>query len=143
MVDQALLKELQGKLDAGPEDIKAEDTLRVFEFFKQIAAENEEMQEELEDLDLVIQIEITDLKTFFWLTVKDGKIDYGKGDIENPTFLFSTSMEIALGMIFGKTDATSEYMAGNVAIEGSLPDAMSFQGIIELAMELFEELTEE
>lgn len=140
MVEQELLDELKERVNAGAEGASVEGTFKVFEFFKQIAEENEEMQEELANLDLLVQVVITDLEKKYWLKVKDGKIEYGEGDVENPTFIFSTAWALAFDMMTGKIDATAEYMAGNISIEGSVADAMSFQGIIELAMELFQDL---
>jgi hypothetical protein len=140
MVDKDLLEDLKGRMNAGAGNADVDGTSKVFEFFKQIAAENDEMQEELKDLDLLVQIVITDIDKKFWLKVKDGVIEYGEGTVENPTFIFSTAWTLAFDMMLGKVDATAEYMAGNMAIEGSVADAMSFQGIIELAMELFQDM---
>ncbi|MGQ4875265.1 MAG: SCP2 sterol-binding domain-containing protein [Promethearchaeia archaeon] len=142
MVDQALIDELKALMDAGPENAKPEDVLKIFEFFKQIAEENEDIKEELEDMDITVQQIITDKDAKFWIKAKDGKIEYGEGEVENPSFTFSCSMQVGAGMLYGEVDATSAYMAGDITVEGNLQDAMAFQEIIELAMEAFEDLTE-
>jgi len=140
MVDEDLLNDLKERMSAGAGNSSVEGTQKVFEFFKQIAEENKEMQDELATLNLLVQIVITDIGKKFWLKVKDGKIEYGEGEVQDPTFIFSTTWTLAFDMMLGKVDATAEYMAGNISIEGSVADAMSFQGIIELAMEIFQDL---
>ncbi|MFX0099632.1 MAG: SCP2 sterol-binding domain-containing protein [Candidatus Hodarchaeota archaeon] len=143
MVDQALIDELKGIMEIGADGAKPEHALRVFEFFKQVAAENEEIQEELEDIDIVAQIILSDVDKKYWVKVADSKIDYGEGAVDDASFTLTANLEKGSGILMGETDATSAYMAGEISVEGSLPDALSFQSVTELAMEIFEELTEE
>lgn len=143
MVDEAILKDLKVKMDAGADSASIEDIPKVWEFFCQIAKENDDLKEELEDMDIVVQMVITDKNAKFWLKAKDGKLEWGKGDVDNPSFTFSCTMPVGAGMLFGEVDATSAYMAGDITVEGNLQDAMAFQEIIELAMEAFEDLAED
>ncbi|MGV9198033.1 MAG: SCP2 sterol-binding domain-containing protein [Promethearchaeia archaeon] len=137
MVDKELLKELKEKLEKGPEAADPDDTLKGFELLKQFSKENEEIQEFMEEMDIKVQFEIFDIDKFYWLSVKDGKLDYGKGKIEDPSFTMGTSMDIAVTMLFNEYDPVSAYMAGEIIIEGDLPAAMEFQDIINVAMEMF------
>jgi putative sterol carrier protein len=143
MVDEALLKEIKEKMDAGAAASDVNDTLRVYELFKQVAEENEDLKEELEDMDIAIQMIITDADKKFWLKAHDGTMEFGEGEVENPSFTFSATKEVAAGMLFGEVDATSAYMAGDITVEGNLQDAMAFQEIIELALEALEDLFED
>ena len=143
MVDEALLKELNEKMQAGADGAGVEDIPKVFEFFKQIAEENEDLKEELEDMEIVVQQVLTDVGKKFWLKAVEGKLEYGEGEVDNPSFTFSCTMKVGAGMLFGEVDATSAYMAGDITVEGNLQDAMAFQEIIELAMEAFEDLAED
>ena len=138
MVDEALLKEIKEKMDAGAAASDVNDTLKVYELFKQVAEENEDLKEELEDMDIAIQMVITDADKRFWLKAHDGTMEFGEGDVDNPSFTFSATKEVAAGMLFGEVDATSAYMAGDITVEGNLQDAMAFQEIIELALEALE-----
>ncbi|MHA1194928.1 MAG: SCP2 sterol-binding domain-containing protein [Promethearchaeota archaeon] len=142
MVDEALLKEMKEKFEAGAANASVDDILKVFELFKQIAEENEDLKEELEDMDIAIQMVITDKDKKFWLKAHDGTLEFGEGEVENPSFTFSATQEVGAGMLFGEVDATSAYMAGDITVEGNLQDAMAFQEIIELALEAFEDMTE-
>ncbi len=143
MVDKALLKEIKDAIGAGAAASDVKDTLKVYELFKQVAEENEDLKEELEDMDITIQMNITDADAKFWLKAKEGTLEFGEGDVENPSFTFSATKEIGAGMLFGEVDATSAYMAGDITVEGNLQDAMAFQEIIELALEALEDMFEE
>ena len=143
MVDEALLKEMKGKFEAGAAASDVMDFLKVFEMFKQIGQENEDLKEELEDMDITIQMIITDADKKFWLKAKEGTLEYGEGNVDNPSFTFSATKEVGSGMLFGEVDATSAYMAGDITVEGNLQDAMAFQEIIELALEALEDMFED
>ena len=142
MVDEALLKEVKEKMAAGAAASDVKDTLKVYELFKQVAEENEDLKEELEDMDITIQMNITDADAKFWLKAKEGTMEFGEGIVDNPSFTFSATKEIGAGMLFGEVDATSAYMAGDITVEGNLQDAMAFQEIIELALEALEDMFE-
>ena len=142
MVDEGLLKDVQAAMDAGADAATGDSILKVFEFFKAVSKENEDLAEELEDMDIVVQMVISDKGEKFWIKANEGNIVYGSGDVDNPSFTFSATMGVGAGMLFGEVDATSAYMAGDITVEGNLQDAMAFQEIIELAMEAFEDLVE-
>ncbi|MHA1884626.1 MAG: SCP2 sterol-binding domain-containing protein [Promethearchaeota archaeon] len=143
MVDESLLKELKAAQDAGASSASVDDMMKVFDFIKQVSTQNEDLKEELEDMDIAIQMVITDADTKFWLSVKEGDLDFGDGDTENPSFTMSSTLEVGAGILMGEVDATSAYMAGDITVEGNLQDAMAFQEIIELALEAYEDLIED
>lgn len=143
MVDESLLKDIKTAQDKGASAASPEDMIRVFGFIKQVSVENEDLKEELEDMDIAIQMVINDVDKKYWLTVKDGTLDFGEGDVENPSFTMSSTLEVGAGIMMGEVDATSAYMAGDITVEGNLQDAMAFQEIIELALEAYEDLVED
>jgi len=143
MVDEALLKEMKEKFDAGAENADPDDALKVYELYKQLAEESEDLKEELEDMDIAVQMIITDTDKKFWVKAKGGNLEYGEGEIDDPSFTFSATQDVGAGMLYGEVDATSAYMAGDITVEGNLQDAMAFQEIIELAMEAFEDAIED
>ncbi len=143
MVDESLLKNLKAAQDAGAASAKPADMLNSYSFIKQISAENEDLKEELEDMDIAIQQILTDADKKYWLTVKEGNLEYGEGDVDNPSFTMSSTLEVGAGILMGEVDATSAYMAGDITVEGNLQDAMAFQEIIELALEAYEDLIED
>ncbi len=143
MVDESLLKKIKAAQDAGAASASPEDMMQMYEFVKLISKENEDLKEELEDMDIAISMIITDSDKKYWLTVKEGDLDYGEGDVDNPSFTMSSTLEVGAGILMGEVDATSAYMAGDITVEGNLQDAMAFQEIIELALEAYEDLAED
>jgi len=143
MVDEQLLKDLKAAQEKGASAASTDDMMRVFEFIKQVSTENEDLKEELEDMDIAIQMIVTDADKKHWLTVKEGNLDFGEGDVDNPSFTMSSTLEVGAGILMGEVDATSAYMAGDITVEGNLQDAMAFQEIIELALEAYEDLVED
>ena len=142
-MDEAIIKELKEKMDAGAEAATIEDIPKVWDFFTKVAEESEDLKEELEDMDIKVQMVISDKDAKYWLVASDGKLEWGEGETDDPSFTFTCNMATGAGMLFGEVDATSAYMAGDITVEGNLQDAMAFQEIIELAMEAFEDLLDE
>lgn len=140
MIDQELLKKLKVRFERGADKAKLEDTQLVFEFLKQLAKENEEIKEILEDADIVVGVNVIDKDTSFWLKAQGPNIEFGTGKVENPTFIFETDMAQAAGVIFGDIDPTNAYMSGDLSIKGNLQDALAFNDLIVIAVEAFEDL---
>ena len=124
MVDESLLKDLKAAQDAGASSASVSDMMKVFAFIKEVSTSNEDLKEELEDMDIAIQMVITDADKKFWLSVKEGNLDYGDGEVENPSFTMSSNLEVGAGILMGEVDATSAYMAGDITVEGNLQDAI-------------------
>ncbi|MBD3196846.1 MAG: hypothetical protein GF317_17455, partial [Candidatus Lokiarchaeota archaeon] len=111
MVDESLLKEMKEKFDAGAAEADPDDALKVYELYKQLAEESEDLKEELEDMDILVQMILTDIDKKFWVKAKEGTLEYGEGAIDEPSFTFSATSEVGAGMLYGEVDATSAYMA--------------------------------
>jgi len=109
---------------------------------KKLAAENEELKEELEDIDVILaQMVITDTDPSykFWIKMGEGQFDYGEGETEDPSFVMSATQATMDGIRKGDIDGTSAYMSGDLQIEGNLQDAITYGEVIGLAGELMEE----
>lgn len=112
----------------------------MIESFKEIAKVDEDLQEELEEMDMRIQWKVADLNAY--ISFKEGKIE-GELDkvIENPSvILMMPTYDTAQGLLTGKIDGTSAYMAGDLTIEGNLADAMEFTNLSEILMDYLEPL---
>ncbi len=142
MVDETLLKEIKNA-HAGSSAASEFDIKKALEFIKQISAENEDIQEEIEVMDITIQMIIKDANLKLWLTVKEGVLDYGDGNVDNPSLTILSPLGVLANILMGEVDATSAYMAGDITVEGNLQDAMVFQEILEIALEAFEGLIED
>ncbi|TFG22792.1 MAG: hypothetical protein EU533_03870, partial [Promethearchaeota archaeon] len=77
MVDEDLINKLKEMREKGTS--KPSDALLMYEFVKQVAAEDEDLKEELEDIDeMVVQIVVTDQDYKYYLTLGEGKFDYAE-----------------------------------------------------------------
>lgn len=141
MVDEKLINEIKAMRDKGPS--APSDALKLFEFMKQLGAENEEFKEELEDTDTIIaQMEVTDIDYKYWVKFGEGAVDYGEGTNDDATVTMKASQATWTGLSAGEIDSTSAYMSGDLVIEGNLQDAIAFGEIQGLATELGAELLE-
>lgn len=135
MVDENIIKELKELREKGPS--QPSDALKTYEFVKQLAEENEELKEELEDIDLmVVQLVITDVDYKYWVKIGEGKLDYGEGEGEDPSVTMSATGTTWTGLTSGEIDSTSAYMSGDLVIEGNLQDAIAYGEVLGLAQEL-------
>ena len=135
MVDENIIKELKELREKGAR--QPSDALKTYEFVKQLAEENEELKEELEDIDLmVVQLVITDVDYKYWVKIGDGKLDYGEGEGEDPGVTMSATGATWTGLTSGELDSTSAYMSGDLVIEGNLQDAIAYGEVLGLAQEL-------
>lgn len=141
MVDEKLIKEIKEMREKGPG--APSDALKLFEFMKQLGAENEEFKEELEDIDTIVaQMEVTDIDYKYWVKFGEGAVDYGEGASDEATVTMKAAQATWTGLSAGEIDSTSAYMSGDLVIEGNLQDAIAFGEIQGLATELGAELLE-
>jgi len=141
MVDENLVKELKEMRSKGP--AQPSDALKMYEFIKQLAAENEELKEELEDMDkMIVQMEVTDVDFKYWVSFGEGEVDYGEGVSDDATVTMKAAQATWTGLSSGEIDSTSAYMSGDLVIEGNLQDAIAYGETLGLAMELGAEFFE-
>ena len=141
MVDANLIKELKEMREKGPG--APADALKMYEFMKQLATENEELKEELEDIDtIIVQQEVTDINFVYWIKFGEGAVDYAEGASDDATVTMKAAQATWSGLSSGEIDSTSAYMSGDLVIEGNLQDAIAYGEILGLAMELGAELLE-
>ncbi|MHA1296055.1 MAG: SCP2 sterol-binding domain-containing protein [Promethearchaeota archaeon] len=137
MVDENLIKEIKEMREKGAGE--PSDALKLIEFMKQLAEENEDLKEELEDVDLVAQFEFSDVGYKYWVKMGDGKIEYGEGENPDATVTMSATAAIWGQLGSGELDSTSAYMSGDLKIEGNLQDAIAYGEIMSMAMDEFPE----
>lgn len=142
MVDKQLIEDLKRLRESSETADKREAVSKLFEVFKQAAQEYDELKDEVEDADLCMQFRITDSGDAFWVEVRNGAINYGEGDGPDVTVTMSATQEVMTGILSREVDATSAYMAGDLALDGKLQDAMAFGEIAQIAAEFIEDLME-
>jgi len=142
MVDKKILAQLKAMRES--EGGKPEDALILYEFIKQVAKENEELKEELDDIEpLKVQFVVSDADFKYYVTLGGGDFDYAAGEIDEPNVTMSATQATWKGLSIGELDSTSAYMSGDLKIEGNLQDAIAYGEILSLAMESFEDYSED
>ena len=144
MVNQDFLNNVKSKLNEGG-ILTADDTIQLLEVYKQISLEKKELQEEFEDMamlemEFLGQIIISDVNRKFWLKFKEGKVDFGEGEVEEPTLTFNTTMNVFSGILFGQIEISSAHKAGDVSFEGSGEELMDFQAITSVINDFLQNL---
>ena len=138
MVDQNLINELKAAKDQKTRSPSY--ALKLFEFAKQVAEEDEEIKEELEDVDILVQLVMSDIDYKYWMKLGEGKIEYGEGEADDPSVTLSATGATWAGIGSGEIESTAAYMSGDLQIEGNLQDAIQYGEIYGMAMEKFEDL---
>ncbi len=110
------------------------DCFKLFEIYKQISSEHVGLRDEFEDMamldmDFLGQIIISDENKKFWLKFKEGKVDYGEGNVDNPSLAFSTNMVTFTGILFGTIEISGAHEAGDVSFDGGSEALMDLQAI--------------
>ncbi len=132
MVNSELLNEVKLKLSDG--SAMPGDYFKLFEIYKQISSEHTGLRDEFEDMamldmDFLGQIIISDENKRFWLKFKEGKVDYGEGDVDNPSLAFTTNMATFTGILFGTIEISGAHEAGDVSFDGGSEALMDLQAI--------------
>lgn len=139
MVSEETINKLKELRDKGQSEPK--DALILFNAYKEIAVEDEDIKEELEDLDtIVVQNVYTDADFKYWVKLGEGVYDVGEGAADDPSVTMSANAETWTGLGSGEIDATSAYMSGDLAIEGNLQDAIAYGEILSMFQEFLEDL---
>jgi putative sterol carrier protein len=136
MGKKELIEEMLKLRDEGK---KLKAVLKLFEIIKELATENEELKDEIENTDLSMQFLTTDTDMKFWIEIRNNQIKYGQGHGPERTVTLSGDEQTINGILSQDVDATSAYMSGDLIIEGNLQDAMEFGEIGELAREAMED----
>ena len=135
MVDEKLIQDLKNMREKGAN--KPSDALLMYEFVKQVAKENEDIKEELEDVDILVQLIVSDADYHYWVKMGDGKVEYGEGDTDDPSVTMTATGATWTGLGSGEIDSTSAYMSGDLQIDGNLQDAIAYGEILGMAMDEF------
>ncbi|MFW9969194.1 MAG: SCP2 sterol-binding domain-containing protein [Candidatus Odinarchaeota archaeon] len=139
-MDDNLLKKL-AEIRDGVGERKPSDALLLAEALKQLAKENDDIKEEVEDMDtIIVQFEYTDFDYKYWVKLGEGSVDYGEGEADEPSVTMRATGATWAGLGSGEIDATSAYMSGDLQIDGNLQDAIAYGEINGMVGEVLREL---
>ncbi len=111
--------------------------LNIYNNYELLSVENEEFRLELDLLKRkVVQMSIPDTGFKYWVTFGEGKFNYGKGEVEEADIFVTSSHEILNGILNGELDAKTEYLSGNIKLEGDLQFIVVYFDLLNLALEI-------
>lgn len=68
----------------------------------------------------------------WYATIADGKLDTGKGSIDNPTATLSMDADDFAAMSKGELNPMMAFMSGKIKVDGDLNSVMKFQSLVGL-----------
>ena len=137
MVDKSLVDEIKNKIKSGASASEADDILKSFELIKQISKEVDYLKADVEESDFTCQLVFSDLEKEYWIKLSKGVVDYGKGKLESPSFIITSSKDIGLGLFFGEVDANIVSPLGKLGISGNYTQVRLFQEFYEDVIDEF------
>ena len=77
--------------------------------------------------DILFRFEGDEGETCRFVSVADGAVNVGEGDIDAPTATIRTQAETWIGMVTGTLNPMQAFMSGQLRIEGNMGDVMKLQ----------------
>jgi putative sterol carrier protein len=85
------------------------------------------------DLDLTIAFDLSGDGGGQWhAIIADGKLDTGKGSVENPSATLSMDADDFAAMSKGELNPMMAFMSGKIKVDGDLNSVMKFQSLVGL-----------
>jgi putative sterol carrier protein len=135
MVDTDLKARIHGLIDEG--DFGIAEIPDYLALFAQVASETGDVTDQVGGWDRRIQFRL-DGADDAWITVAGGAFAAGLGDLDTPDLTLTISASTAAQLFSGAKDAKAAYMAGQLKIDGPIPDALRFQEILTIVNEEIE-----
>ncbi len=135
MVDTDLKARIHGLIDEG--EFGVADIPDYLALFAQVATETGDVTDAAEGWDKRIQFRL-DGADDAWITVASGEFAAGAGDVDGPDLTLTIAASTAAQLFSGAKDAKAAYMAGQLKIDGPIPDALRFQEILSIVNEEIE-----
>jgi putative sterol carrier protein len=94
--------------------------------------ESEEFRRAAAGQHATIQQVITDGHgdTHYWITIDDGRIDLGVGDVEGEDATITQSYDSAAGLARGELSPVTAFMTGKLKIAGNMGLILGLQGAL-------------
>jgi putative sterol carrier protein len=93
---------------------------------------SEEFQRAAAGQRATIQQVITDAggETRYWISIVDGRIDLGVGDVDAPDATITQSYDSAAALARGELNAVTAFMTGKLKIAGNMGMILGLQGAL-------------
>jgi hypothetical protein len=118
----------------------ARDVPAYLALFCVTAEQDGDIQDEVRGWNRRIHLALADggVSAPAWVNIADGRFTSGTGAPESAELTLSMSPGEAARILVGDRDAKASYLAGNLQIEGALPDAVRFQKLVGLVVDALE-----
>ncbi len=100
-----------------------------------------ELQEEISGYDDIYQTSILDVGYNYWLTLKQGNLEYGRGINPNATFTVSYTKKLILQILKKEINGTDAFMKGKLRADGDLSQGLHYIKIFHLFIKYLEKKT--
>jgi len=122
--------------EKGPESVSNEDIPLALGITCQFINTNPKAQEVVrEDLSAILNIQGAEK---YYVSIKNGKCEFGKGEIANPDFTLTTDLTTISKMLLGQIDPSVAYFSGSFKAEGDLYRMILYLEILDVAFQLLE-----
>jgi len=101
-----------------------------------------ELQEEISGYDDTYQTSILDVGYNYWLTLRQGKLEYGRGIHPKATFTVSYSKDLIIKILKKEINGTDAFMKGKLRADGDLSQGLHYIKIFRLFIKYLEKKTE-
>lgn len=135
MVDTDLKARIHGLIDEG--EFGVEHIPDYLVLFAQVATDTSDVSEAVEGWDKRIQFRLGGGDDA-WMTVASGEFAAGMGEVDAPDLTLTIAAPTAAQLFSGAKDAKAAYMAGQLKIDGAIPDALRFQEVLTIVNEEIE-----
>lgn len=108
--------------------------------YEALSVENEEFHEELKELKHnIVQTKLSNPDFTYWVKFGDGDFKCGKGEIDGANINISCPQEVMTKILMGNTSVFSEFLSGNLSVEGDLQYVVVYFDLLNLASEINKE----
>jgi hypothetical protein len=113
---------------------------KVYKNYEILSVESEELLKELKDLKYnVVQTKLSNPELSYWVKFGEGKLQYGRGEIEDADIFITCSHKLMLNILMGNSDALSEFVNGNLKVDGDLQYSVVYFDLLKLLLDINKE----
>jgi 2,4-dienoyl-CoA reductase-like NADH-dependent reductase (Old Yellow Enzyme family)/thioredoxin reductase/putative sterol carrier protein len=132
-----LKSNIKNKIKKG--SLTNEDIPKYLDIFVEICNKDEKIQKKNKKTKLLFQISIENDKDYF-IKIEKGFFSTGEGKIEDPNVIIMMDSTVASGILSGKINAASAYLAKDLKFEGSMMLGMKFRSMVSAVAKVLEEI---
>jgi hypothetical protein len=111
--------------------------LKIYNDYESLSVRNKEFYEELKELKkYVVQTQLINPDFTYWVEFGDGIFKYGKGVNNNASIHISCAQEVMTKILMDSTNVFSEFLSGNIKVEGDLQYVIVYFDLLGLAAEI-------